>query len=211
MPSPRGERPLWVKGPWLDNGSARQSLPGAHNAANLTAAIVAAGAAGLSPSEMEEGLKYFTPSPHRSRLVEIGGVRVLDDAYNANPSSMHAAVGALLALPGSGRNMAVLGLMAELGPRSEELHRQVGAALTETGLDLLLAVGEEAAALAEGFAAGGCSALHMRSRGEAVDWLFENTLPGDRVLVKGSRAAGLEIIVRDFEKRIDETPNGDRG
>ena len=182
----------------------RVPLPGVHNAANLAAAVVAAGAAGLSQDEMWGGLRDFEPSPHRSHLLEVGGLQILDDSYNANPTSLRAAAEGLDALPGGGRTIAVLGAMAELGAASGKMHRDVGSGLIDTGLDLLLTVGDEAALMAEGFALAGGSALALSSRREAVQWLCDNTLPGDRVLVKGSRSAGMEEVVRGLRRQIGD-------
>ena len=129
-------------------------LPGVHNGANLAAAIVTARAVGLSDTQIKAGLAGFRVSEHRSGVLEIGGCTILDDAYNANPASMAAAAEAVAQLPGSGRVLAVLGHMAELGPDSDDLHRSTGLDLAAGGIDLLVTVGPLAAPLAEGFVRG---------------------------------------------------------
>jgi UDP-N-acetylmuramoyl-tripeptide--D-alanyl-D-alanine ligase len=147
------------------------------------------------PEVITEGLSRFEPGEHRSRVLRCGSIRLLDDCYNANPVSVRSAAAALVALPEAGRKLAVLGMMAELGPESEDLHHRTGERLADLGLDLLLAVGEVARPLADGFSAGGGRAHRFPDREEAITWLLENLRPGDCVLVKGSRSAGMEKVV----------------
>ena len=181
-------------------------LPGAHNAANLTAAILAARAVGAEDTDLRAGLARFAASPHRSRLVAMADDwQLLDDSYNANPASMRSAVEALLALAG-GRGIAVLGTMAELGPDSVEIHRATGADLYGLGLDFLLTVGAEAVPLAEGFRAAGGEALDCRSHDEAVAWIRQQVRAGDRVLVKGSRSAAMDEIVSEVVTEACDQP-----
>jgi len=171
-------------------------LPGRHNGANLAAALLAARALGVADAVAAAGLARFAPSPHRGHLERIGGALVLDDCYNANPASMLSAAAALVSLPGDGPALAVLGVMAELGETSAQLHRQTGERLAATGLDELLAVGPGAEALAEGFAAAAPGrARWVATKPEAARWLAARAVPGARVLVKGSRSAGMEDIL----------------
>ncbi len=177
-------------------------LPGRHNGANLVAAILAARAAGVDDATIRRGLAAFTPSPHRGKLLECGGRRVLDDSYNANPASMRSAAASVLALPGDGRTIAVLGHMAELGRDSDRQHHETGSELARLGIDLLVAVGEAAAPLADGFAAAGGRIQRCADRDAAVRWLVANTVAGDRLLVKGSRSAAMETIVDRLQQQL---------
>ena len=170
-------------------------LPGEHNGANLAAAILAGRALGVDDAALRRGLAGFRGSPHRGVRLEVAGRTVLDDAYNANPRSLVAAARALLALPGGGRAVAVLGHMAELGADSDAIHRDCGRELAGLGLDALLAVGAAAAPLAAGFDAAGGDAHHCGSHAEAADWLVRSSVPGDRILVKGSRSAAMERVL----------------
>ncbi len=179
----------------LDGREYDVPLPGRHNGENLTAALLAARACGGGDDATAAGLAAFAPSPHRGRLLRLGGLMLLDDSYNANPTSMVQAARALVELPGAGRRLAVLGAMAELGPGDAELHRETGRRLREAGLDLVATAGEAAAPLAEGFAAAGGAAAPCADRAEALAWLLANARDGDRVLVKGSRSAAMEEIV----------------
>ncbi len=170
-------------------------LPGVHNGANFVAALLSARAAGVGDDAAAAALAGFRPTGHRSRLLAAGGVRLLDDSYNANPVSVLSAAAALLALPGGGRRLAALGVMAELGPDSDRLHARTGRRLREAGLDELVAVGEGAAPLAEGFRDAGGAGRHFAGKREAAAWLAGRLAAGDAVLVKGSRVAAMEDLV----------------
>ena len=191
----------------LDGAEWPVPLPGAHNGANLAAAILAARALGVPDADLRRGLTLFQGSPHRGVRLEIGGRRVLDDCYNANPRSVVTAVASLLAWTG-GRTVAVLGRMAELGVDSERLHAETGRELAGLGLDVLVSVGPEAEGLAAGFAAAGGDSHHCGTRAAAVDWLVAATAAGDRVLVKGSRSAAMEEIVEGLTSRLGAAGSG---
>ena len=182
----------------LDRRSWPVPLPGDHNGANLVAAVLAGRALGLGDADLRRGLANFSASPHRGAVLALGGRTILDDAYNANPRSMVAAAHALQGLPGSGRTVAVLGHMGELGPDSEDIHRQTGRELTAAGLDHLVTVGDGARPLGEGFSAAGGRSGHCDDQAAAATWLTDHTTAGDRVLVKGSRSAAMEIVIEIF-------------
>jgi UDP-N-acetylmuramoyl-tripeptide--D-alanyl-D-alanine ligase len=129
------------------------------------------------------------------------GVTVVNDAYNANPESMRAALAALAGLPAT-RRVAVLGGMAELGPGAEEEHRRLGRDAVAAGVDLVVAVGADAVGIADGARAAGLPAgegtVHVPDRAAARTLLTERVRPGDAVLVKASRAYGLELLAEDL-------------
>jgi UDP-N-acetylmuramoyl-tripeptide--D-alanyl-D-alanine ligase len=128
----------------------------------------------------------------RGEVVELqGGVTVVNDCYNANPMSMRAALQHLAATPAA-RRLAVLGTMAELGPDGDRYHREIGALADELGIDVLITVGEPALPIGEGFH-GEKHAVGSPEEAGAI--LEELAQPGDRVLVKGSRSAGLERVL----------------
>jgi len=183
----------------LDGRTWPVPLPGEHNGANLAAAILAARAAGAADEAIARGLAGFRGSPHRAVLLRIGGRTVLDDAYNANPGSMAAAARALVALPGGGRTVAVLGAMAELGDDSPAIHRETGGRVAAAGVQLLVVVGENARGLGEGFDAAGGVSHYCASVADAAALLADLTAPGDRLLVKGSRSAGMERLLALLE------------
>jgi UDP-N-acetylmuramoyl-tripeptide--D-alanyl-D-alanine ligase len=159
-----------------------------HNLLNTLAAVAAARALGLAVG----GPVAVEFSSLRGEIVELpGGVVVVNDCYNANPMSMRAALDHLADSPAE-RHIAVLGVMAELGEGSDGYHRAIGAHARERGVDVLVPVGEEALRYLDGFEG---EAHPVGSPEEAGALLEEIARPGDRVLVKGSRSAGLERVL----------------
>ncbi len=159
-----------------------------HNLLNTLAAVAAAQAAGVTPGGRVE--PAF--SAMRGEVVELGGgVTVVNDCYNANPMSMRAALMHLAETPAD-RRVAVLGTMAELGPDSQRFHREIGREVAELGIDVLITVGEPATAYADAFDGESYSTAEPE---EAGALLSEVALPGDRVLIKGSRSVGLERVL----------------
>ena len=159
-----------------------------YNLLNTLAAVAAARAIGVRP----EGWLDVRFSSLRGEVVELpGGVTVVNDCYNANPMSMRAALEHLAESPAE-RRIAVLGTMAELGDEASHYHREVGASAAQLGIDLLVTVGEEAVGYSDGFDG---ETLAVASPEEAGALLEEVALPGDRVLVKGSRSVGLERVL----------------
>ena len=152
-----------------------------HQAENAAAALLALEALGLPLPEGRVDVELSRWRGEESTLP--GGGLLINDAYNANPVSMRAALEHLAGH--QGRKVAVLGEMAELGPTASEYHREIGELVRSLGIDAVLAVGE----LARGY--GG---EYARDADEAVDKVGEIVQPGDVVLVKGSRAVGLEIV-----------------
>jgi UDP-N-acetylmuramoyl-tripeptide--D-alanyl-D-alanine ligase len=184
-------------------------LHGAHHVPNALAAAALARELGLDLAGIADGLSAAVA---RSRWrMEVrrraDGVTVINDAYNANPESVRAALDALAHLARGGRGFAVLGHMAELGEYSEASHVEAGRFAAESGVAGLIAVGGEAAPMLAG-------ARQVRSwRGEALAVpdgraalaALANLLePGDVVLVKASRAAGLESLAIDLLREVDE-------
>ena len=160
----------------------------AHNVLNTVAAVAAASALGVAPAgRVDVGFSSL-----RGEIVELGGgVTVVNDCYNANPMSMNAALEHLARSPAE-RRIAVLGTMAELGADGERFHREVGRHADELGVDVLVTVGEAALP----FGADFTNEKHaVASPEEARAILEELAQPGDRVLIKGSRSAGLERVV----------------
>ena len=181
--------------PWGAADVAALPLRGAHQATNAALAVAVAGVLGVGPEAAVAGLTQAKGAPWRMELCRTpGGVLVLNDAYNANPASMAAALDALAALDGRGRRFAVLGTMAELGPCSEEEHRRLGRRAAGCGVTAVVAVGAQAAPLAEGAREGGVDVVAVDTPEAAVAALAGRLRPGDAVLVKASRVAGLERV-----------------
>jgi UDP-N-acetylmuramoyl-tripeptide--D-alanyl-D-alanine ligase len=180
--------------PWGDTRVGPLPIRGAHQAANAAFAVAVAGVLGMSPETAAAGLVAAVGTAWRMELTRTpGGLLVLNDAYNANPSSMRAALHALAAL-GSGRRLAVLGHMAELGDQSENFHRLIGRQAVSCLLRMLVVIGREAAGIAEAAREGGVDVVEVDSPEEALVVLAGELEPGDAVLVKGSRVVGLERL-----------------
>ncbi len=189
-------------------------LHGAHNVPNALAAAALAGELGLGLAGIADGLSTAVA---RSRWrMEVhrraDGVTVINDAYNANPESVRAAIDALAHLARDGRGFAVLGHMAELGDISRTSHEDIGefaarvSASSGSGLAGLIAVGEEAAPLLAGarrVRSWPGEALAVPDGEAALDVLANRLKPGDVVLVKASRAAGLESVAADLLREAD--------
>lgn len=180
-------------------GEAAVHLPvaGPHQVANFLAAAAVGYAVGVPAAECAAASGTLRPAAHRGELVRhASGALLLDDAYNANPSSMRAALETLASLP-AGRRIAVLGDMLELGPDEERWHRETGAAVPGRA-DLLVCVGPRARILGEGAVGAGLPAGAVRqaaSAEEAAEMLAGLLAAGDVALFKGSRAMGLERAV----------------
>lgn len=173
-------------------------LLGFHNIYNALAAAGAAYSLGLNLRSIKAGLERMEALSHRLELVKIGQVRVLNDAYNASPESMAAAIRILRNLGGKGRRIAVLGDMLELGRHGPSAHQELGRFLASATIDRLLTVGELARMIAQGALKAGMDKGHIIVCGDnkhAYERLTQIIKPGDRVLVKGSRAMAMEEIV----------------
>jgi UDP-N-acetylmuramoyl-tripeptide--D-alanyl-D-alanine ligase len=181
-------------------GAERVDLPvaGEHMAWNALAAAGAGVALGLTAGECAAGLKEARISGWRMEIVEASaGYRIVNDAYNANPTSMAAALKAAAWMARDGRSIAVLGHMAELGPIADREHERVGELAARLGIDRLVVVGPEARRIAVGAIREGVEpdrVTEVASVEEAASVVREAVRPGDVVLLKGSRVAGLERV-----------------
>jgi UDP-N-acetylmuramoyl-tripeptide--D-alanyl-D-alanine ligase len=185
-----------VEGPRQDLvGDYRVHLLGRHQAVNALFAIALGAELGLGREDIERGLAECQPAKMRLQLWEINGVRVLDDAYNANADSMLAALQTLQELPCKGRRVAVLGDMAELGAQTEAAHEEIGRRAAELGIGQLFAVGKMAAVTARGARGAGLNRVlefaDVESAASAVKSFVKN---GDVLLLKASRASHLERV-----------------
>jgi UDP-N-acetylmuramoyl-tripeptide--D-alanyl-D-alanine ligase len=182
-------------------GSARVRLQlhGEHNVANALAAAALASQLGMDVADVAAGLSAATP---RSRWrMEVtrrpDGVTIVNDAYNANPEAVRAAISAVAAMAGGGRAFAVLGYMTELGDRAEELHEEAGRQAAQAGLAGLIVVGDDAAPILAGAKAEPSwrgELLQVPDDEAAVTTVGRLARPGDVVLVKASRAANLQRV-----------------
>jgi UDP-N-acetylmuramoyl-tripeptide--D-alanyl-D-alanine ligase len=175
--------------------TARLAFAGRHNLTNALAAAGAGLALGLGLEQVAAGLEAARPARGRCVWRATGALRILDDSYNANPTSMRAALDTLAAA-GPGRRIAVLGDMLELGAVAEPAHRELGRALAAAGVAELVGLGPlMALTVAEARAAGLAEAHHAPSFEDTVALLLKRLAPGDLVLVKGSRGMRMERVV----------------
>lgn len=152
---------------------------------------------GIDPAEVAEALSSVRLTHGRLEEKTVKGIAFLDDSYNANPDSMQAALRTLRTAEVPGRRVAVLGFMGELGDHEEAEHLRLGERVAENGIDLLVTVGERAARINE--RAGALAAnRNFPTHEEAAAFLLETLAPGDLVLVKGSRSAGMERVIAAF-------------
>jgi len=162
-----------------------------HQVANATTALAAFDALGLPRPERVD-VEF---SPWRGEELPLpGGGLLINDAYNANPVSMRAALAHLATTAGERRRVAILGDMAELGPAAPAYHEEIGRELSQRGVDVLLAVGELARAYLDGAGDGVSVTRWVPDAETAATKVTELVLPGDVVLVKASRALGLERV-----------------
>jgi UDP-N-acetylmuramoyl-tripeptide--D-alanyl-D-alanine ligase len=179
----------------------RAQLPvaGSHMVQNALLAVAAGRTFGLSIEECAAGLAAAPLTKARLQIREIGGVQFLDDSYNANPDSMKAALRTLVELDTSGKRIAVLGEMRELGPESKSGHRDVGETAAMLGVQQLITIGDAAKGIAEGARNAGLDNVSSaRTTAEAARLLGQIVEPGDLVLIKGSRAARTEQVIEQF-------------
>lgn len=180
---------------------------GAHNVQNALAAAAMAHAAGLRFKDIVAGLESFQPFEKRLQVQKLtNGVRLINDAYNANPSSMLAALETVQRMDRRQRKAAVLGDMLELGPGSAQAHRELGGSVARLGFDYLLAVGDFAPDQVAGARAAGMAAdraLCFADKGAMAQWLRKSMeagllAQGDWILLKGSRGMRMETMVQEL-------------
>jgi UDP-N-acetylmuramoyl-tripeptide--D-alanyl-D-alanine ligase len=185
-------------------GRARFHFPfaEAYNLTNALAAIAGGVALGGDPEEMAVRAADIGFSSFRGERVELAdGIVLVNDCYNANPVSMRAALDHLATF-GAPRTVAVLGYMGELGPGGPGHHQEVGAHAREAGIDVVVGIGAPARDYDPDEL--------VADPGEAAEWLDSHLEPGDVVLIKGSRAVGMETIAEELRavRGQDQAPSG---
>lgn len=192
METPQGETKLQVAG------------LGRHCVANALAAAAAASAAGAQLAHIQKGLAAYRPPSGRMNPHTLeDGIRLVDDTYNANPESLHAALRSLAEKWGAAAGVAVLGDMGELGACAEDAHRTAGALAAELGCAGLVALGEHAAQTLAAAKAGGLDparAVHAQGHEEAANKARALCPARGWILVKGSRAAGMENTAKALRR-----------
>ena len=173
------------------------NFPGVHNAYNAACAIAASSALNIDMATLIEPLKNMKPVSLRSDVFKAGGVTFINDCYNANPVSMRAAIDVLASFPKSGRRIAVLGDMLELGKDEVRYHQETGEYLNKLKIDALFAFGPLANHYLDKF--NGAYKKHYDNKSKLAANLKDYIKPGDVVLIKGSRGIALEDISKMFK------------
>ncbi len=185
-------------------------LAGAPGVSCFLAAAATAHALEISIDEIAAAAATLEPLPNRGAIRLTGGITLMDESYNASPLAVNAALETLASLATTGRRIAVLGDMLEMGDWTDRVHREAGKKAAEIDVDLLVAVGAGAGLMAEGARATGMArqGIHaFDTAAEAASWLAPRLRDGDTVLVKGSRAVHLERVVHAVTTATT-VPNG---
>ncbi len=186
-------------------------MPGSHNVSNCAAAAAVAHAAGIDPESIVRGLQEHVAVDKRLAVSVLpGGLQVVDDAYNANPSSMAAGLQTVAGFGVGCRRMAALGDMLELGAAAAEAHKQIGGLVGGLGYDYLAVAGMHAENVAEAAQAAGMQPSHVRVFKEPQmmgEWVCQLLADGslgarDWLLVKGSRGMRMEKLIDELELRL---------
>lgn len=174
---------------------------GDHMVGNAALAACMGWAHGISPAEIAAAFSSARLTGGRMENKDIGGILFIDDSYNANPDSMRAGLSTLAALSRPGKKVAILGRMGELGHHAAAGHAEVGSHAAALALDAVFSVGTEEAAqiTAAAQAAGHPQTRHFQTHEACAAHLKKMLQPGDAVLLKGSRSAGMEKILPHFQ------------
>ncbi len=182
----------------FSGGSGRVSLPfpGRHNVYNALAAAAAGSLFGVEPTEAFEALKKYVPAGMRQRINKKFGMTFIEDCYNASPDSQAAALAVLGGMNNSGRRIAVIGDMLELGAVSEKAHYEVGIKAAENGIDAVFTYGERSLKTAKGASDGKVPLVKSFNDKQALsNELIGYLEKGDSVLFKASRGMKLEDVI----------------
>ncbi|CAK8722396.1 UDP-N-acetylmuramoyl-L-alanyl-D-glutamate--2,6-diaminopimelate ligase [Candidatus Electrothrix laxa] len=196
-------------GDWQERISVQ--APGMHNVSNCLAAAAIAHAGGVAPEAIIASLKNFQSTDKRMQMMTLpGGVRVLNDCYNANPASMAAALRTVSAFGQDCRRIALLGDMLELGTEADAAHAEVGRQAAELGYDRLAVTGSFAEQVAQGACRAGMAEerVHVFTDTHSMaDWLYQEMIQAgvaadDWLLLKGSRGMRMEAVLQEIEHRF---------
>lgn len=174
---------------------------GNHNVSNALVALAIAKQYDIPMEVAKAGLEVYSPIAMRGQIKSKNGITFIDDSYNASPDSMKSGIQVLLSLAGVKRRVAVLADVRELGEVSEECHYGVGTYIAPLNVDVVITIGTEAKYIAKGITENKTNTILCKSfdnNEQAIEFLQELLIPGDGVLVKGSRGMATEVIIHAF-------------
>ncbi len=173
-------------------------VPGVHNVYNALAAFAAGLELGIPAGKLIKGIAGYVPEKMRLNIINHNGIKIINDAYNASPQSMEAALNVMKDISSGHRTIAVLGDMLEMGEWAYDAHVRVGRYAAGIGTDYIIAVGRNGAHIIEGARAVGMPDTNLSSfdnNSAAAEYIMKLVRPGDVILVKGSRGMKMEEIV----------------
>jgi UDP-N-acetylmuramoyl-tripeptide--D-alanyl-D-alanine ligase len=179
------------------NATIKVPVPGKHNVLNSLLAIAVARELKVTYEEIKEGIQNLKSTSMRLDVISLNDYTIINDAYNASPDSMEAALDVLKQY--GGRKIAVLGTMKELGDSSAKAHEQVGAYAKSSGVDLLFTLGEFNQDFKNGY--GSENFMAFDSMEKLIEELKKNIKSDDVLLVKASRSMKLETIINELQKK----------
>jgi UDP-N-acetylmuramoyl-tripeptide--D-alanyl-D-alanine ligase len=175
-------------------------VSGEHNAKNALAAVAVGIKMNVPMTNIQKALASFQSASKRMQLQRIAHVTILNDTYNANPDSTLAALATLQVMEATGKKIAVLADMLELGEQAEELHQQVGKHTAQCGVDILLTFGPLSKFIHD--AASVKTKAHFENKSALTEYLIHILADGDIVLVKGSRGMKMEEVIMNLEEQL---------
>lgn len=183
---------------------AHISVIGRHHVYNGLAAAAVGWTTGLKAADIQRGLEAYKGVPMREELLHLDSYTFINDTYNANPASMNAAIHSLKTLT-SGRKIAVLGGMLELGNWAKAEHEKIGRVIADSDIDILITMGDLAGYIADAAKECGMKQVYaVETHEECASCLKKLLQPGDTVLVKGSRGFAMEKVLSYFERKSCE-------
>lgn len=178
---------------------------GMHNVYNALAAVSIALDMGMYLDDIKAGLLNYKGVSMRQEILDINGISIIDDSYNASPDSVKSALAVLRAVHSKGRNIAVISDMLELGSNTEKIHYDLGKYIAVEGIDILITTGKLAKFINQGASDSALpiKTIHCNNNDETSKCVYSILNPGDKVLVKGSRSMHMDEIVSSLKENLE--------
>jgi UDP-N-acetylmuramoyl-tripeptide--D-alanyl-D-alanine ligase len=177
--------------------SVRIPVPGVHNVYNALAAIAVGLKMNIPMEIIIKGIAEYSPGNMRQNIITHKGIKIINDAYNASPQSMQAAINVLEELSAKSRGIAVLGDMLEMGDMAKELHYSVGSFIKDKKIDFLISVGNDSKNITQAVIDSGNNSItlcHFENNSDALNYISGIIKQGDYILIKGSRGMKMEQL-----------------